>query len=194
MEATLKDTQVQMLSEAAQTIALEHDRLRKELDFSQLEGLMSEIKSAKSIFLIGMGRSGFMMRAAAMRLMHLGYQVHVVGETTSPAIQKGDLLIAGSGSGTTKTIVNAAKTAQAVGARIASFTTQHNSPLAELSNQVIRIAAAQKQEQHEEVSIQYAGSLFEQALLLNFDALIQVMWKSMGSSADELWKRHSNLE
>lgn len=194
MEETIKDPQVQMLSEAAQAIALEHERLRKEMDFTQLEGLMSEIKSAKSIFLIGMGRSGFMMKAAAMRLMHLGYQVHVVGETTSPAIQKGDLLIAGSGSGTTRTIVNAAKTAQTVGARIACFTTQPNSPLAEISNQVIRIAAAQKQEQQQDVSIQYAGSLFEQALLLTFDALIQVMWKSMGSSADELWKRHSNME
>lgn len=194
MEATTNETLIHQLSEAAQTIALEHDRLRKELDFSQLEGLISEIKSAKRIFLIGMGRSGFMMKASAMRLMHLGYQVYVVGETTSPAIEKGDLLIAGSGSGTTRTIVNAAKTAQSVGARIACFTTQTSSPLGELSNQMIRIAAAQKQEQQEEVSIQYAGSLFEQALLLTFDALIQVMWKSMGSSADDLWKRHSNLE
>ncbi|WP_268036206.1 6-phospho-3-hexuloisomerase [Algoriphagus sp. PAP.12] len=194
MEATIKDTLVHQLNQASQSIAHEHERLRNQLDFSDLEGLISEIKSARRIFLIGMGRSGFMMKAAAMRLMHLGYQVHVVGETTSPAIESGDLLIAGSGSGTTKTIVNAAKTALSVGARVACFTTQTNSPLAELSDQIIKIEAAQKQEQQEEVSIQYAGSLFEQALLLTFDSIIQVMWKSMGSSADELWKRHSNLE
>ncbi|MGS0523866.1 SIS domain-containing protein [Zobellia nedashkovskayae] len=86
-----------------------------------------------------------MMKAAAMRFMHLGYKVHVVGETTSPAIRKGDVLIAGSGSGTTGGIVGAAKTAKIVGAKVVCFTTNMDSPLALLANYSVKIPAAQKQ-------------------------------------------------
>ena len=47
-----------------------------------------------------MNRADF-QKMAAMRLMHLGLTVHVVGETTAPAIRSNDLLLAASGSGTT---------------------------------------------------------------------------------------------
>lgn len=43
-------------------------------------------------FFSGQGRSGLIAQVVAMRLMHAGYAVHVVGEASAPAISRGDML------------------------------------------------------------------------------------------------------
>ncbi|WP_282049862.1 6-phospho-3-hexuloisomerase [Maribacter aquivivus] len=194
MENLLKNKDTQLVESAMNIIINEHIKLVHAINYDEVAALIPIITNAKHIFIMGAGRTGLMMKAAAMRLMHLGYSVHVVGETTSPAITEGDVLIAGSGSGTTGGIVNAAKTAKKVGADVVCITTNGNSPLAILSKQTVLIPAAQKQERDENVSKQYAGSLFEQSLLLVLDALIQTLWDLDGSSASELWERHANME
>ena len=79
-----------------------------------------------------------------MRLMHLGLDVHVVGEVTAPAIRAGDLLLTASGSGTTGGIVRAAQTAVSAGARVAAMTAAPDSPLATLATATVVVAAAEK--------------------------------------------------
>ena len=172
----------------------ENQKLAAQLDYDQIALLVPEIQQARRIFLIGAGRSGLALRSAAMRLMHLGLTVYVAGETTTPAIAKGDLLIAASGSGTTSTIVKAAEKAAAAGAVIAAISTTTVSPLAELSSFILLVPAAQKQDHGKTLSAQYAGSLFEQAVLLLADAIFQSLWAADGTPAEELWKRHANLE
>ena len=182
------------IQKAYDTIINEHVNLYHSLNFESIEYIAGSLKDVDQIFLIGAGRTGFMVKAATMRLMHLGYHVHVVGETTTPAIGKDDLLIAVSGSGTTKSIVHAAETASKNQAQIVCFTTNDASPLAALSNYTVVIPAAGKQEHENVISQQYAGSLFEQAFLLIFDALIQYLWKQSDNSAEQLWKMHANME
>jgi 6-phospho-3-hexuloisomerase len=172
----------------------ENLRLAAQLDFDQIALLVPYIQNADRIFLIGAGRSGLALRSAAMRLMHFGLTVFVAGETTTPAIGKGDLLIAASGSGTTSTIVKAAEKAVAAGAIVAAISTTTASSLATLSSLVLILPAAQKQDHAKTISAQYAGSLFEQALLLLTDAIFQTLWAVDGTPAEELWKRHANLE
>ncbi|MCL6219545.1 6-phospho-3-hexuloisomerase [Zunongwangia pacifica] len=172
----------------------EHVNLYHSLDFENIKAIEEPLKNARQVFLIGAGRTGFMVKAATMRLMHLGYQVHVVGETTTPAIGKDDLLIAVSGSGTTKSIVNAAETACKSEAQIVCFTTNDLSPLAKIAHHTIMIPAAGKQEHTNKISQQYAGSLFEQGFLLLFDAFIQYLWKQSDSNAEQLWEMHANME
>lgn len=172
----------------------EHLKLAEKIDFEQVALIISHLQSTERIFLVGAGRSGLALRSAAMRLMHFGLTVYVVGETTTPAIRKEDLLIAASGSGTTSSIVNAAKKAVDVGARVISFSTITDSVLAKCSALVVVIPAAQKEDHGKTISAQYAGSLFEQALLLLTDAIFQTMWATQGTPAEELWKRHANLE
>lgn len=157
-------------------------------------GVVEEIRAAKRVFVLGAGRSGLALRMTAMRLMHLGLAVHVAGDTTTPAIAEGDLLVAASGSGTTPGIVRAATTAKKVGARIVVLSTTEDSALADLADRVLVIPAAAKLDRSESASAQYAGSLFEQGVVLVGDALFHALWKSGGRSADELWPRHANLE
>ena len=66
---------------------------------------MEAICKAKKIYVAGAGRSLLTLRCLAMRLMHLGFESYVVGDTTTPAFEKEDLRIAGSGSGETKGLV-----------------------------------------------------------------------------------------
>ncbi|GAA1504747.1 6-phospho-3-hexuloisomerase [Agromyces terreus] len=152
------------------------------------------VLEARRVFVLGAGRSGLALRMTAMRLMHLGLEVHVVGEVTAPAIGAGDLLLTASGSGTTGGIVRAAETAISAGARIAAITTAPASPLAALASAVIAVPAAGKLDRSEAASAQYAGSLFEQTVVLIGDALFDALWHRSGQSADDLWPRHANLE
>jgi 6-phospho-3-hexuloisomerase len=164
------------------------------VDPAQVAALVTELRLADRVFVTGSGRSGLVLKMAAMRLMHLGLTVHVVGETTAPAIRSGDLLLAASGSGTTAGVVKAAETAAAQGARIAVYTTNSGSPLSKAASAVVLIPAAQKTDHGSAVSRQYSGSLFEQVLFATTEAVFQSLWDDDAASPEELWQRHANLE
>ena len=152
------------------------------------------LSAAPRVFVLGAGRSGLALRMTAMRLMHLGLAVHVVGDVTTPAIASGDLLLTASGSGTTAGILRAAETAHAVGAAVAVMTTAEDSPLARSATVAVIVPAADKLDRSGAASAQYAGGLFEQAVVVLGDALFHALWKRSGQTADDLWPRHANLE
>ncbi|AFR27398.1 MULTISPECIES: 6-phospho-3-hexuloisomerase [Micrococcaceae] len=164
------------------------------IDYSQVSRLADKINGAERVFLTGAGRSGLALRMAAMRLMHLGKTVHVAGDTTTPAISAGDLLVVASGSGTTSGVVKAAQTALAAGAQLAAITTNSTSPLAGLADAVVVIPAAQKTDHVSNISRQYSGSLFEQSLFLVTEAVFHTLWGATDEPAEQLWLRHANLE
>lgn len=175
-------------------IMKENSRLAASISVVEMAELAQLLQQAKRIFVIGAGRTGLMMKAAAMRLMHLGLTVYVTGETTTPAIGEGDVLIAASGSGTTSSIVKAAEKAHTAGAVVAALSTTKQSPLAAVAQTVLVIPAAQKQDFHGSITQQYAGSLFEQSVLLVMDALFQTLWTLSGTPPEVMWKLHANME
>jgi 6-phospho-3-hexuloisomerase len=160
----------------------------------QLDDAAAEMGRASRVFVTGAGRSGLVLRMAAMRLMHLGLVVHVAGDTTTPAIREGDLLLVASGSGTTSGVVKAAETASKAQARIVAFTANPGSPLAGLADAVVVLPAQQKTDHGSGVSRQYSGSLFEQVLFVATEALFQSLWDTANVPAEQLWLRHANLE
>jgi 6-phospho-3-hexuloisomerase len=159
--------------------------------------LSKELRNAKRVFVCGEGRSGLMGKAFAMRLMHGGYQVYVVGETITPSIQKDDLLIAISGSGSTGAIIQLSTKAVEVGARVFLVTTNKNSKLANVSHRILVIPAATKYRLPEEPNtIQPLGNQFDQAVHLLLDAVIisNLQEEDRESANTNMSKRHSNLE
>ena len=160
----------------------------------QLDALADLLLSADRVFVGAAGRSGIALRMTAMRLMHLGLDVHMVGDVTAPAISTGDVLLTASGSGTTESVVRTAQKAAAAGAGVAAITTAPATPLADLADVLVVVPAAQKLDRTGAASDQYAGSLFEQVVMLLGDGLFHALWQRQGSSADDLWPRHSNLE
>ncbi|MCM8777990.1 MAG: SIS domain-containing protein [Candidatus Omnitrophica bacterium] len=148
--------------------------------------LISTLKKAKRVFVAGKGRSGFIGRCFAIRLRHLGVEGYVAEETICPPIKKGDLLIAISSSGNKKTILELIETAKKLGAKVLAITLEKNSPLKEISDYTILIDAKK--------SIQFGGSLFEQATLIFLDIFVEKFRKYKGISHRDMKKRHTNLE
>jgi 6-phospho-3-hexuloisomerase len=159
-----------------------------------LGAMAKGLSNADRVFLLGAGRSGLALRMTAMRLMHLGLTVHVVGDVTTPAITGTDALLVASGSGSTAGVVRAAETAHSVGATVLALTTDLDSELAALADVTVVIPAAQKRDHGGTLSAQYSGGLFEQSVMFVGDALFHSLWQASGLSADELWPRHANLE
>ncbi len=159
-----------------------------------LEELLAALQSAPRIFVHGAGRSGLALRMVAMRLMHAGLHLHIVGDVTTPALAPGDLLLCASGSGTTASVVGVAGKAVEAGGSVAALTTDPASPLGALASHLVVIPAAAKLERSSVRSHQFAGSLFEQSVLAVGDALFDTLWRRLNVDADALWPRHANLE
>jgi 6-phospho-3-hexuloisomerase len=178
----------------ASAIAAEIAGVIAAVDPEQVAATAGELLHARRVFATGSGRSGLAVSTAAMRWMHLGLSVHRVGEVTAPAIEEGDLLVVVSGSGTTGSALAAADKAIGVGARVAAVTAVSMAPLVDLAHSTLVLPAATKQDHSGTASIQYAGSLFEQSVVVVLDALFHSTWQSSGLAAEDLWPRHTNLE
>lgn len=162
-----------------------------------VEAALDEISRARRLFLAGAGRSALGMRGFAMRLMHMGKTTHLVGEVTTPAIGAGDLLIVGSGSGRTESLLVMAAKAKKIGARVLLVTVDPKSPIGELADCVVEIPAPSSKTRNATgavQSIQPMGSLFEQSLFVLLDALIVLLMQKENVNAETMFTRHANLE
>jgi 6-phospho-3-hexuloisomerase len=174
------------------------DELRRTLEAISPDGverLVEAVLKADRVYVVGGGRSGLMARAFAMRLMHLKLTTYVVGETTTPAIHRGDLLLACSASGETHVTVLMSQVAKDAGAGVFAITASPGSPMASLASETIVIPAPSKRIGSGEArSVQYGGSLFEQALLVVLDAASSEIGRRRGMAPQEIDSQHTNLE
>jgi len=170
----------------------------KKVDPPQAEALADGIIVANKIFVAGAGRSLMMIRGLAMRLMHLGFNAYVVGETITPAIEPGDLLIIGSGSGESGVLTVMANKAKKAGAKLAIITIYPDSTIGKLADYIVHIIApATRSDKNSDAkSIQPGANLFEQSMLLLCDAtVIRIIEKNkIENSNVNLMKKHANLE
>jgi 6-phospho-3-hexuloisomerase len=142
------------------------------MDSSVVERAAIALDAAPRVFVVGAGRSGFMADAFAMRLVHLGLTVHVVGEATAPTLRTGDTLVAVSGSGTTAGTVRAAEEARRSAADVIAVTTDPDSALGGLAGLVLHVPAATKNRRAgEAATVQPLSSLFDQSVHLILDAV-----------------------
>jgi len=146
---------------------------------------------ASRIFVAGAGRSGLIAKFFAMRLMHGGYEVYVIGEIVTPSIQRGDLLIVISGSGETETMTAFTKRAKELGAAIALITTKSSSTIGDMSDVVFQIGSP---EQYSKVVGMPMGTTFELSTLLFLEATISHVIHTKKIPEEQMRTRHANLE
>ncbi len=189
---------------AMRDIAEEVLEVSKDLSAEQVDGFVQALLKSKRIFVIGAGRSGLVARAFAMRLMHLGLETFVIGETTTPALHTDDVLVAVSGSGETSLVVSAANIAKKIGAKLATVTSYPKSALARMSDFVVTLPGRTKTEttsdfMHRELKGEYApvaplGTLFEIAALIFLDAVVTGLMTALGKKEEDLRARHATIE
>ncbi len=161
---------------------------------------------ANKIFIYGAGRSGLVGKAFAMRLMHLDFNVYVVGETITPAFEPGDLLIAISGSGETKTIVDAAQIAKEQGGKVVGITSYADSTLGKLADVVVEIPGRTKADVPptdyiaRQMLTQYKwiappmGTLFEDSTMVFLDGIIALLMATFQKTEKDMKRKHATLE
>lgn len=176
-------------------ILSELDSVLKTSDFADLHNFISKITSASNIVVFGAGRVGLMMKTFAMRLNHLGLNSFFLGEINLPATGKGDLLVIGSGSGNTKSVVSIAQIAQSKGLDIISVTSNVDSKIAELSSSLVHLNCQTKESVAEpKLSVQPMTTIFEQSLLIFLDALVLDLMETLGEDNESMSKRHNVIE
>lgn len=163
----------------------------------QLDCLVDIILESNHIFTAGAGRSGVAMKAFTNRMMHLGLSVSSVGDISNPHTKKGDLLIIGSGSGETESLVAMAKKAEKNGVRIALITMDDHSTIAKMAEVIVVLPGVSPKLKHagmEITSIQPMGSAFEQMTFLTYDGVILELMSRMNETSDTMFGRHADLE
>lgn len=170
----------------------------RQVSGEEVQALARRCVEAGRIFVAGAGRSGFAARGFANRLMHLGKAAYFVGETTTPSIGPGDLLVIGSGSGTTASLTAIAKKARAAGAAIATLTIFPTAEIGSMADVVVTLPGMTPKKDANAVdsaiSVQPMGSLFEQLSWLVYDSAVLAIMELTGETGESMYPRHANLE
>lgn len=182
---TTIDYSIQALNELEKNVA--------QVNTEQVNALIQQILAAKKIYVAGAGRSRLMLQAFAMRLMHLGFNAYVVGEIATPACEEGDLVIMGTGSGETESLVVMAQKVKKIGATLAVITIYPESRVGSQADLIVQINGKSGKVATTKTSVQPGGNLFEQSMLILLDCSI-ISIAEIGNIDTSKFKRHANLE
>lgn len=161
------------------------------VDAGEAAAAIEALLGARRVFLVGVGRVGLALQAFAKRLHHLGVDAWMVGAVNEPALEPGDLLVAGSGSGESLVPVAIARKAKSLGGRVLYLGASPASTIGNLADLALRVPGPTKT--GGTASRQPMASLFEQALLLVGDALCLCIAGRRGADPRS-YGRHANLE
>lgn len=195
-------------SEAAEKILREISEAMRGLDLSQVGGMLEALLLARSegrkILVVGAGRSGLVGKAFAMRLMHLGFNIYVMGETITPAVGEGDLVFVISGSGSTTLPLTTAKMAKSLGAKVLAVTSHTDSPLGMIADLVVNIPGrdviARESEYHsrqllgDHEPLAPMGTMFEDSCMVFLDSVIAELIARRGMSEEAMKSQHATIE
>jgi 6-phospho-3-hexuloisomerase len=171
---------------------------------------LDEILDAKRIYVAGAGRSGLVAKAFAQRLMHLGFESYVIGETITPAFVPGDVFVAFSGSGETRSVVDVCETAREIGGTICLVTATPDSHIGRMADCIVEIGNHRLRDadvprdfeirqltgQYRSVSASFAplGTLFETAALVFSDAIVSALMEARHCTIEEIKGRLANVQ
>ncbi len=185
-----------MFKEYSKVILEEIDAALQMVDAASVDEFADRLIEARKVFLVGVGRVAISLEAFVKRLNHLGVDAHMVGALDEPAITADDVLVVGSGSGSSVVPVAIAKVATQYNPIIIHIGSNPEGDLAEYTTMMVRIPVKTKLNKADEIpSRQLMSSLFEQALYILCDSVCLMIAKKKGlENLDSLWQYHANLE
>ncbi len=161
----------------------------------KLIDLINEIDSNDGrIFIYGAGRSGFIGRCFAQRLMHLGIKSCFVSDAVTYRYSKDDLLILISGSGETTSPKAITKEAKKIGGKIALFTGNPKSTIGTTSDLIIKVEGKSKEKAISQDTLAPFTSLFDISTLSILDSIGASLMVLLGISEVDIDKRHASIE
>jgi 6-phospho-3-hexuloisomerase len=166
------------------------------IDWRQVKDMLKEISLAARIFVYGAGRSGLIIRSFGERLMHIGFEFHIIGEISCPPLGRGDLLLVCTGSGKTKPVLAVCQAARGLGVRIGAVTAAApGAPVLDLADRVVSLKVPEtKPEFFPPPLFQPMGSPFEQAAFLLCESMAIDLIQDRAVPSGDIARRHANIE
>lgn len=177
------------------------------IDSRSYSQFTKNIISADKIFVVGTGRSGLVGKFLCMRLVHIGKAAYTVGETTTPRIEEGNLLVALTASGNTVIVNNCVSVAKESKARVNLITSNPSSDIYDLADCVVRLErrldlngrmkyekVLRDREREEKVNVMPMGTMFELSSLMFLESVVGQIILDLNIQENEMKMRHTNLE
>ncbi|HIH28655.1 MAG TPA: SIS domain-containing protein [Thermoplasmata archaeon] len=158
----------------------------------EIDRIIHAFFKANRIFVYGAGRSGLVSKAFAIRLVHLGFQTFVIGETIGAPVKKGDLVCIVSGSGETIPAVMTAEIAKTLGAKLMVVTGKKNSRITKFADIAIILSADCTEKERKQFAP--LGTLFEASSWILLDGIIAELMKNKKETEESMRSRHATLE
>lgn len=176
------------LWEVTRYIADKVSEALREEDEERVQEALARLAAAPKIFVYGVGRSGLVGKAFAMRMVQLGLRVFFIGETITPIVEPKDVVFIVSQTGETMSAIQTANIARRVGAYVISITAQPRSKLAHASSLLLPLETRRDRD-----TPRYAplGTLFENVAFLFLDGLISLLMEKLGQGEEEMRNRHA---
>ncbi|MHA1913808.1 MAG: SIS domain-containing protein [Promethearchaeota archaeon] len=146
------------------------------------------------VFTYGAGRSGFISRCFAQRLMHLNVNSCFVSDAVTYQFTDKDILFIISGSGETASPKAIAQKASKIGGKIVLISSNTKSTIAKLSDYTIEIKAKSKDVALTETSLAPYTSLFDISALAVLDSIGGTLMKILGVTEKDIDERHASIE
>jgi 6-phospho-3-hexuloisomerase len=166
----------------------EISRITSRSEFDNVEKFINQIVLAEKIVCVGAGRVGISMRAFSKRLKHLGKESYFISDEVLPKFGGGDLMIVGSGSGETASILTLSKKCKEYKTNLILITANPKSSIAELSDVQVVLNFQVRD------SIQPMTTLFEQTLYLTLDAIVLELMKILKIEEKQMRELHNVFE
>jgi 3-hexulose-6-phosphate synthase/6-phospho-3-hexuloisomerase len=192
---TVKECMISILDHVRSYI----DRIRDD----DIDLAIRTLLEARTVFIMGAGRSGLVGKAFAMRLMHLDLDVHVVGETTTPSFTENDVLITISGSGETNSVLTSAQVAKQRGGKVVAITSYPSSALAQMADCLVIVKGRTKEdmpasyierELHPYQRLTPMGTLFEDCCMIFLEGIVASLMEVLEKGEKDMKAKHAVLE
>ena len=156
--------------------------------------ILQLFKKKNRIFVYGAGRSGFIGRCFAQRLMHLGIKSCFISDAVTHQYTSDDLLIIISGSGETTSTVAIVKKAKKIGGNIITLSSNPKSTISRLSDYLIEIKGKSKHVALTQASLAPYTSLFDISTFAVLDSIGGILMKNLGETEQDIENRHASIE
>lgn len=153
---------------------------------ADIKSIVNLINTSDTIFVLGHGRSGLISKAFANRLLHLGFNVHSIGEITCPKVRPKDLLIVFSKTLNNENITNNIKQSIKCHAKVLIITSDGYKKACEYADEIIHVNCLN--------TSQPMGTLFEQSSLIISDSLVLDIMNHKKYDNSVLSNNHANIE
>lgn len=168
------------------------------IDFERInqfiELLINTYTKNRMVFIYGAGRSGFIGRCFAQRLMHLGIKACFISDTITYRYKIEDILIIISGSGETTSPLAIANKAKQIGGKLVTLTANPLSKISKISDIIIQIEGKSKDKATINETLAPYTSLFDISTLAVLDSIGGILMKRLGVSEEKIDTRHASIE